>query len=1019
MRFHARFSLPALLVGATVAISAPAAQAAFGVESWFAGNCKVNTCKKVPPAEEKEKAELEAYTQAAGHPPFGITEFKLKRHVIQTVPFETLAPEGNLKNLRIDVAPGVSTNPEAVEKCSVKEFTSTEVEPVKHLFLAPKCGAGSIIGENKVTTVLEPAPKVFADVPLTGTVYNLEQPEGLSSYFGVALEIPGKGVFVHTFIKGNVEWASDYHDYFVIEGITPGLLESRLIFKGNIGEIGKGAFLANPSNCAGPGPQTTTGWRGEPYPGEGSTATASFTTPVGAEGCNGAAPFSPVPFAPGFSLEPGAGETASDQPDGITTELTLPHDPEPSHIDSSQLKTASITLPEGMTLNESAAHGLEACTPAQARIHSPIQGVSCPPGSKIGTLTFNVPGLPPGPGSFEEGNIYLGGPESGPITAPPYTIYLDAESKRYGVSVRVQGSVVPNETTGRLTTTFSENPEQPFSNLVLHFNGGALATLANPLLCGTASTETVFTPFTGTAPTSPFVKPFAVDSDGKGGACASSPPFSLTQTTENQSANAGGHTSSTLNLVRASGQQFLSHLKTTLPAGLVGAIPAVTQCGEPQANAGTCPMSSQIGTVNVEAGAGPAPFSFSGPIYLTGPYNGAPFGVSIAVAAVAGPFNLGTVVTRGTINVDPFTARVTVEATMPRIVKGVGLPSSGVLLRLRKVSAAVNKQGFLLNPTNCGALATESTLTGFILPQSAATATQTLSTPFQVGECGKLAFKPSFKASTFGKTSKANGASLETTINQPAGQANIKSVSVQLPIQLPSRLTTLQKACPEATFAANPLNCPAGSRVGGVRANTPVLPAKMTGPAYLVSHAAAAFPDLDLVLEGNGVRVILVGNTDIKKGITRTTFATSPDVPVSSVTVNLPIGPHSALAANGNLCASSLLMPTTMEGQNGKTIKQNTKISVTGCGVRIVGHKVIGRTAFLTVRTFAAGRISGSGAHLATVYRHLNGARNATTLKVPLSRGAGRHVRTRVRVGFLPRKRGAPSSAAFVTVSFR
>jgi hypothetical protein len=203
-----------------------------------------------------------------------------------------------------------------------------------------------------------------------------------------------------------------------------------------------------------------------------------------------------------------------------------------------------------------------------------------------------------------------------------------------------------------------------------------------------------------------------------------------------------------------------------------------------------------------------------------------------------------------------------------------------------------------------------------------------------------------------------------------------------------------------------------------VRANSPTLPDKLKGPAVLVSHGGAAFPDLDLVLEADGVRVILVGNTDIKKGITKTNFASTPDVPVSSVTVNLPIGPHSALGSISDLCAVPLVMPTTITGQNGKSVKLNTKINVAGCGVRIVGHKVIGNTLYLTVKTFAAGRISGSGPHLGTVFKRLGGAVNATSLKIPLRRGTHRPLSTRVRVGFVPKRRG-PSSASYVTVHFR
>jgi hypothetical protein len=249
----------------------------------------------------------------------------------------------------------------------------------------------------------------------------------------------------------------------------------------------------------------------------------------------------------------------------------------------------------------------------------------------------------------------------------------------------------------------------------------------------------------------------------------------------------------------------------------------------------------------------------------------------------------------------------------------------------------------------------------------------------------------------------------------------MKSVTVQLPIALPSRLTTLQKACLAATFEANPFSCSSGAFVGTAKVNTPVLPVPMTGPAILVSHANAAFPDLDLVLEGDGVRVIVVGNTDIKKGITTTKFASTPDVPVSSVTVSLPTGPHSALAAFGNLCAKSLVMPTTLVAQNGVTIKQNTKIAVKGCAVSILRRKVVGSNAFLTVQTFSGGRISGGGGGLSTVYRRVRKG-GTYTLKVPLSRAGRRRHRpftTRVRVGFVPSNKAEHTSSASTTVRFR
>jgi hypothetical protein len=1016
MRSLLRVPFLALLVGAALAVAGPAAaQASFGVESFFAANCKTEEACTLKGTEEHPS---EYFTQAAGHPPVGVTDFTIKHFEAGGVTYPEGFPGGSVKEIRTDVGPGQSTNPEAVEKCSVEAFTSTLVEPEKGLYLKPSCPAGSIIGENKVTTVLEVAKGVFADVPLKGTMYNLEQPKGLASYFGIALELEpiiGKPFYVHTFLEGHIEWGKepqgtnqgDYHDVYIIKNVTPGLIESRVIFKG---DIGKGGFLTLPSSCTGTGPQTTATLHVTSY--EGESAVKGFSGPFGSEGCQGESGLAIPPFAPLFELKPET--TQSDKPDGITTELELPHDPSPTGIDSSQLKDAKVELPEGFTMNPSAAGEVKkACTPAQARIHSSTFGTECPEESKVGTVTLTVPDLPVK--EPLEGNLYLGGPEGGgPITASPYTMYLDAQSERYGVDVRLEGTVTPDPTTGKLTVTFNNNPEQPFSNVVLKFNGGELAPIANPLVCGAAKTAISLTPYTGQPAVSLFAE-FPVDSNGKGGACSSPLPFSLSQSVVNQSPGyAGAKTSYTLNIGRNEGQQYLSQIKTVLPEGLVGLLPAVTKCPEPQASKGECPGTSEIGKVNVAAGSG-RPYDFRGPVYLTGPYGGAPFGMSVVVPAVAGPFNLGNVVTRGTINVEPYTARVVATSNMPTIV-------GGIPLRLRGVSIEINKQGFLQNPTNCGVLATETTLTGIAsLQPGAPTTTQTLSTPFQVNNCSALAFKPAAGAATGAKTSKANGASLETTINVPSGNVNVKSVVVQLPKQMPSRLTTLQKACPEATFASNPYHCPSGSFVGGARANTPALSAKMTGPAILVSHGGRAFPDLDLLLEAEGVKVILVGNTQIKNGITTTTFAAPPDVPVTSITVNLPTGAHSALAANGNLCASKLVLPTTIVGQNGSTFKQNTTIKVRNCPVAVVGHKTAGNTAYLTVQTYEAGRISGKGSDLGTTFRTLKQAQKAASLKVSLSsagRGRGRPFSTKIRVGFVPKKKGQPTSVTYVTVRF-
>jgi hypothetical protein len=950
-----------------LAVSATGAQASFGVteQNWEAGTCVNHTCTY----QSVEKNHAEAFTQAAGHPPWGITTFELN-HKKGLLGEE---PEGALKRIRVDVPPGLASNPEALPKCKLADFE------------AGKCASSTEVGTTELIVW-----DGLNDLPVSGKVYNLEQPPGLPLLFGIDTSIEPL-VHSHSLLEGHVAWNGDYHEYFEIKnvpkesgGLPLTVLKSKLNFNGNAGQ---GNFITLPTVCS-----STTVSRLEVESWSGEISTTYTHTPVGVDGCD------KVPFQPSATVVPET--TQSDTPSGGTTDVKVPQNAGAGEINTADIKDVHLTLPEGVTLDPSAAHGLAACSAGQIGIGT-AKPVSCPAASKVGSVKIETD-LPPG---SLAGNVYLGNPGGGPITGPPYTIYLDAESS-LGVSVRLQGSVNPNPSTGRLETTFANNPQLPFSDLIATINGGARAPLANPLTCGTGHVETLFTPYTGMAAalsSTPFVT----------SGCPSPLPFSLAQSTKNEPNNAGAHTSYTFSLSRTDGQQYLSQVTTALPPGLVGEIPAVTPCGEPQAQAGTCSQASEIGQAAVAVGAGPEPYTFYGPVFLTGPYAGAPYGLSVPVDAAAGPFNLGTVVTRATINVDQTTARVITSSPLTTIVKGIPV-------RLKSLSVLISRPRFLLNPTNCGPLATDSVLT------STFGATQNLASPFHVSACGSLAFAPSFKATTSAKASKANGASLETTIKEQPGQANIKSVVVQLPKQLPSRLTTLQKACPEATFAANPFGCPSGSLVGSVRADTPVLPSKLTGPVYLVSHGGGAFPDTVLVLQADGVRVIVAGTTNISNGITTASFASTPDVPVTSITVDLPLGPNSALAANGNLCTAPLVMPTTITGQNGKVVKQNTKIGVAGCrgglrrSVQILRKRVVGNTLFLTVRTFTAGRLSAGGPHLATVGRALASAKTLT-LKLPLKGGARRMrrpLKVRVHVSFSPKENPAESSGAAATVTF-
>jgi hypothetical protein len=795
-------------------------------------------------------------------------------------------------------------------------------------------------------------------------MYNLVPPEGVPAEFGVELKLPGLETKI--LIVGGLSWhqeaptsenagvpTGDYHEYFKIENVpsTVGIVKTRLKFTGT---AGNGTFITLPSVC-----DTQTSYlHVDSYENPGQflgyqTLSGYPPKAISIGGCE------KVPFAPSLSLSASKPEQAPDQPTGPAVDLHVPQSTSASTLNSSDLRDAHVVLPEGLTLNPSAAHGLQACTAAQIGVGTGAP-VGCPDASRIGTVAIETPVLPP---KSLEGSIYLGNPSGGPITGPPFTIYLALQSTRYGVGVRLKGTVAPNPVTGQLTASFTENPQLPFEDVVVNMNRGPRAPLASPLLCAPAPASSL-TPYTGGSAASAIMSsPFSA---GPGSGCSPTAPFVLGQGTQNQSPKAGAYTSYTFNLVRADAQQYLSHVHTVLPAGLIGAIPSVKLCGEPQASAGNCPSTSQIGVATVTAGAGGEPYTFSGPVFLTGAFNGSPYGMSIAIPAVAGPFNFGNVITRASISVDQRSGRIIVDSALPTIVDGVPL-------RLRSIALTVNRGNFLFNPTNCGALVTETTLL------STFGAMQSLSSPFQVGDCGALAFKPTFKVSTGAGSSKLNGASLKVHLTQPAHQANIHSVVVQLPRQLPARTSTLNHACREALFAASPSDCPSNSKVGSATVRTPVLPNNLTGSAYLVSHGGAAFPDLDLVLDGDGVRVILIGNTNISGGVTTSTFAAIPDVPVSGFALELPAGPNSVLAANGNLCARPLSMPTTIVGQNGAPFKQSTKVGVAACGVRIVSHKIVGKAVRLTLRVFAPGRVLIGGPGLRSVTRQL---RKAATFKV-------------------------------------
>jgi hypothetical protein len=716
-------------------------------------------------------------------------------------------------------------------------------------------------------------------------------------------------------------------------------------------------FLTLPTDCSA-GPLTANvradSWEepGAVREGRYSGFQESTATLPPVTGC-GLLQFEPkVQVAPDTSL--------ADAPVGLGVNLQVPLDEDPETVATPQLRNAAVTLPAGLSINPGVVAGIAACNesgPEGINFEGPeseeenISGElqlapgHCPDASTIGEAEAESP-LQPEP---LKGHVYLARPGCGAAGQHECTAQDAADGNLYqlylelggtgalgdtGVNLKVRLKTEANPATGQLTTVAEDNPEFPFSELRIRLNGGAQASLANPAACGPALTTTDLTPWSapghtpeglltaGTPDSSPFSSYLVTG-------CGSTVPFAPGFSSGTVTPNAGQFSSFTMNLSRQDREQYLKGVQIHIPPGLSGVLASVPLCEEPLAASGHCPESTRIGTTRVASGAGSNPFELEGVVYLTKGYGGAPFGLSIVTNAVAGPFNLGLVVVRARINVDPTDASLTVttDETGPYAIPQI---LDGVPLRLKRITVNIDRPGFMFNPTSCNA----QQVTGVISGSQNATAT--VASPFAVGGCQSLAFKPSFKVSTAGKTSKANGASLDVKLAYPKGslgsEANIKSVKVDLPKQLPSRLTTLQKACTAQVFASNPSNCPAASIVGIVKANTPLLPVELSGPVYFVSHGGEAFPSLIVVLQGDGVRVDLTGATFIsRQGITSSTFKTVPDVPVNTFELYLPEGKFSALAANGNLCTSKLVMPTEFTAQNGAVLKQSTKLTVTGC----------------------------------------------------------------------------------------
>jgi hypothetical protein len=898
---------------------------------WQAGTCTKDTptCSVATPEQ--------FFEQAAGHPPKGFTQFIVKHEP----PGET--PVDELKTVRVDLPVGLSVNPGATPQCPLATF---EASPAT-------CPAGSAVGKSFITAALL---GIATPLPEAPTVYNIVPPEGEPARFG--FNLLGNNVY----LRADVDWSGDYHEGFTIDvPETPFaslplfengvVLKNRLVFDGRSGD---GTFITTPSTCLGPAEapfqHVYSTWLlaasvseeeepGYEFPADANPPFESRIPPgTSPKECD------TIPFEPSVAVDPQTEET--DSPSGASVEVDLPHQTKSGGTtqETSHLRTATVALPAGMGLNPSAANGLEACSDEQFG-KGTRNPVACPAGSQIGTVSVDTPPLPEGPIG---GNVYLGRQLSrDPTSGQEYRIFVDVESKRYGLSVRLIGNTKADPQTGQLTTTFADNPQVPFSSFTLDFNDGPRAPLTSPSTCGPHETTSQMTPWStaeGSVPAGeeggpsdePPAEPtdeFTLGEAPGGGECAEAlgaRPFSPGFGAHDANPQGGAFSPFSVDVARIDGDQELKGVDVKLPPGLTAKLAGVRYCPEDAiaaaaANSGaaeaanpSCPASSLVGSAEVATGSGPEPFHIAGKAFLAGPYHGAPLSLAVVTPATAGPFDLGSVVVRVALFVDPSTAQVSaISDPIPHVF-------GGALLDIRSVAVTLDRKQFSLNPTNCSPMTVDAVLHGGGSDplNPSAFSSFPASAPFQVQGCDRLGFKPKLFMRVFGGTRRGKSPKLRATLIARSGDANIARSAVTLPRPFFLRQSSLAKVCTRVQFAAH--ECPAKSIYGFATAESPLLDAPLKGPVYLRS-SDNLLPDVVAALRGQ-VEIDLDGRIDQVKGRMRTTFDVVPDVPVSKFSLTVRGGRKGLLENSTDLCARKYKVIAKFTAQNGKKANQKPKL---------------------------------------------------------------------------------------------
>lgn len=781
------------------------------------------------------------------------------------------------RNIAVDLPPGLIGDPSAADRCTAVQFASSSCPPTSQVGLAT------------VDVFLFP---IAWPVP----VYNLVPSKGVPAELGFyALTVP-----VHVLVSVRDEDHGLRTTIADIPSQGP-LWRSELTLWGNPSDpahwdvpapyVKPRGFMTNAATCDGP---SRVRLSTESYESPGRFTYAETELPA-LTGCERQR------FAGSGSARPATPQAGS--PSGYTIELDVPQRQAPDGLATPPVKDVVVRLPLGTVVSPSTSDGLRTCADAVMKVES-SELPDCPEASRIGTVRIDTPLL----ARAMTGGVFL------TEQRPDRLLRMVLVAEEAGVRLKLPGAVDLDPATGQITATFANNPQLQFDHLTVTLKGGPRAPLANPRECGPATTTTTLVPWGGGQP--------VVSEDTFAITCAGAPSgFTPSFSAGAASTRAGAASAFTLAFGRQDRDELLSGIDVRMPAGALPRLASTPLCAEALAATGGCGEASRIGTVVTDAGPGALPFRLPGRVYVTGPYEGAPYGLSIVVPALAGPYDLGTVVVRAKVDVDLHTAALRIVSDpLPTILQGIPL-------QLRGVRVEIDKPGFMLNPTSCArrnVTAAVSSTAGTVADVRAS---------HQVAGCKALRYTPKLTVQVGGRGRLAahKPTALVATLTQPAGQAASRSVRLALPKVVNARMEIVRRACTQAAYDAG--SCGAAARIGSAVAVTPLLPNPLRGAAYFVRNPARRLPDVVVQLRGD-VAFDLVGKVLITRDLRlTTTFDTIPDVPLSRFTLTLPAG-NGPVGASAGLCTRAARLARaqqTLRAQNGKVIARAARLRIAGC----------------------------------------------------------------------------------------